>query len=121
MQGFAFDRVDFTFKLDMDSDCAEMQCCDEWGCAVLEARDEFGNTYGVEYNFCRECDDPLSALAGGDISAFYPFIECDTETSMWCGYVIDFDDEDWRYQLMLAAMDAFRRMHRFFVEGVQMC
>ena len=77
---------------------------DEWGCAFISV----GENVGVEYNLCIDntTNENINCSAIYAVNYDEESDECETDTSTFIHYEIDFDNQKWKTELESAMCEA---------------
>ena len=85
--------------------CKTLENADEWGVAELW----FGNK-GVEYNYCIDDGENCSAIYKTEINEKNGYRE--TDYSSFIHYEVDFNDMNWKTDLLNELHIAFEELHK---------
>ncbi len=89
----------YDFEINMSEEFKDLSCCDEWGCAYF-----WSHKLGAEYNYCIDGDDDYSAI-------YLMYIEddlCSTDHNCYVPYHIDWNDEQWEWNLQVEMISFVR-------------
>lgn len=95
--------IAFAFECDITESYKNENCIDDWGCAYLWFKEDFG----VEYNFCIDNEENCSAIYKLKFNDKTGHME--TVTDKFEHYEINFDDVVWEKKLEQAMYEVLEK------------